>query len=326
MIITRNCKISLLQRDNPIYSAAMSSWAGIDEFLAVAQARSFVQAARRLRCSTSQVSREIARLEERLGQRLFQRTTRRVALTEAGDRFFHRCHRLQEDRDEALAAMVDDAERLRGHLRLTCAVTYGERFVAPLINQFLLSHPGVSVDMLLTNDVLDLVENGLDLAVRFGRLADSRLVAARLTSRTWRLCASPSYLAREGSLSSIDDLQHHACLRGTSEHWTFSQNGRAISHKVQGRLRCNSGNAVLRAAQEGLGICQLPDFYVREALMHGSLVELLRPWRPPEEGVWAVYPHRRFLPHKVRLLVEHLQGGLTMRENPMDDAAHPQRS
>jgi DNA-binding transcriptional LysR family regulator len=288
----------------------MGSWAGIDEFLAVAQARSFVQAARRLGCSTSQISREVARLEDRLGQRLFHRTTRHVGLTEAGERFFVPCHRLQEDRDEALGAMIDDAERLQGQLRLTCAVTYGERFVAPLLNRFMRLHAGVSVEMVLTNDVLDIVDRGLDLAVRFGRLADSRLVAVRLTSRTWRLCASPDYIQREGAPAALEDLAQHTCLRGASETWTFSQAGRAVTHRVHGRLRCNSGAAVVQAAIEGLGLCHLPDFYVDEHLQNGALVELLADSRAPEEGVWAVYPHRSHLPHKVRLLVEHLQAGL----------------
>jgi DNA-binding transcriptional LysR family regulator len=285
----------------------MSSWTGIDEFLGVASTRSFVQAARRLGCSTSRVSREISNLEDRLGQRLLYRTTRHVSLTEAGELFFHRCRRLQEDRDDAIATLQDGAHSLQGHLRMTCAVTFGERFIAPLVNSFMLDHPGMSVEMILTNEVVDLVDKGLDLAIRFGRLADSRLVATRLGSRTWRLCAAPSYLQAHGDIRSLEDLSHHASLRGTAESWSFQAGGRLVQHRISGRLRCNSGQAVLNAALEGLGLCQLPDFYVHDHIEKGELVELLSEQRPPEEGIWAVYPGRKHLPQKVRLFVERLQ-------------------
>jgi DNA-binding transcriptional LysR family regulator len=292
----------------------MNSWAGIDEFLAVAQAHSFVKAAQRLGCSTSQVSREIASLEERLGQRLLYRTTRHVSLTEPGDRFFNRCRRLQEERDDALAAIMDEACNLQGSLRMTCAVAYGERFVAPIVNRFMAQHPRVGVELILTNDVLDLVDGAVDLAVRFGCLVDSRLVAQRLASRTWRLCASPAYLDRAGRPSSIEALSGHACLRGTTENWSFIVDGHAVTHRVIGRLKCNNGNAVLSAALAGLGLCQLPDFYVREHLRSGALIEVLSDNRPREEGVWAVFPNRRHLSQKVRLMVDHLHAHLASDE------------
>lgn len=288
----------------------MSAWAGIDEFCAVAHARSFAQAARRLDCSTSQISREIARLEDRLGQRLFYRTTRHVSLTDAGERFFERCRRLQEERDEAIEAMADDALRLQGQLRMTCSVTYGERFVAPLVNQFMAQHPWLSVDMVLTNEIVDLVDGGLDLAIRFGGLEDSRLVATRLSHRAWRLCAAPAYLAQAGAPKTLEDLANHQCLKGQAETWSFQIGGAPVQHKVQGRFRCNSGEAVLQAALAGLGLCQLPDFYVRDSLASGRLVELLEAYRSEDEGVWAIYPHRRHLPRKVKLMVDHLQAHL----------------
>src|ERR1700751_255568 len=176
----------------------MNSWSGIDEFLAVAQAHSFAKAARRLGCSTSHVSRAIAALEDHVGQRLLSRTTRHVSLTELGERFFERCRRLQEERDEVFSLMTDDASDLQGHLRVTSAVTYGERFIAPILNRFMLQHPRISVELILTNGVLPFFDPGLALAVRFGRLADSRLIAKRLAFRRWRLCASPAYLEGSG--------------------------------------------------------------------------------------------------------------------------------
>jgi DNA-binding transcriptional LysR family regulator len=281
----------------------MSSWSGIEEFSMVAQVRSFSEAARRLGLSTSHVCRQIAKLEDRLGQRLLYRSTRRVSLTEAGERFLVRCRRLLEDRDEALSAMLDESERLQGQLRMTCS----ERLVVPMINRFMLRHPHLNVDVLLANDVVDLVDHGIDLAVRFGRLRDSRLVATRLGSRTRYLCAAPSYLQERGAPASLDDLSQHHCISGFEEIWPFLRDGQVYEHRPGGRFRCNAGNAVVDAVLSGLGLCQLPDFYVEDHLRLGTLVEILAAHRPKDEDVWAVYPHRRHVPLKVKLAVEHLQ-------------------
>jgi DNA-binding transcriptional LysR family regulator len=281
----------------------MSAWSGIEEFHAVAQTRSFTQAARRLGLSASQVSREVAELEDRLGQRLLYRSTRHVSLTEVGERFFERCRRLLEERDEALAAMLEESAHLQGQLRMTCA----ERFVVPMINRFMLRHPRLRVDVLLANEAIDLVDQGIDLAVQFGPLRDSRLVATRLGSRTRYLCAAPSYLEAHGAPSTLDELSQHDRLCGADDIWPFTRGGRPYEHRPFGRFRCNSGYAVIDAALCGLGVCQLPDFYVREHLNNGRLVELLADCRPAHEEVWAVYPHRRHAPLKVKLAVEHLQ-------------------
>ena len=282
----------------------VSGWSGIDEFYAVAQARSFTQAARRLGLSASQVSREVARLEDRLGRRLLFRSTRHVSLTEAGEVFLERCRRLLEDRDEALSVIADEPTHLRGHLRVTCA----ERFVVPMINRFMARHPQLSVEVLLwNNDVIDLVDHGIDLAVRFGRMTDSRLVAIRVGSRSRYLCAAPAYLEARGEPASLEELSQHDCVCRTDAVWSFDRDGQPHEYRPLGRFRCNSGYAVLDAALTGLGLCQLPDFYLEQHLARGTLVEILRQHRPREEEVWAVYPHRRHIPLKVKLAVEHLQ-------------------
>lgn len=285
----------------------MSGWAGIDEFIAVAQAHSFTRAARKLGLSTSQVSREIAELENRVGQRLFFRTTRHVSLTEAGERFFVSCQALHDQRDDVLASMADEAGQLQGSIRMTCAVAYGERFVVPVLNAFMAAHSKLKVELILSNDILDLVDQGIDLAVRFGRLPDSRFIGIRLTSRKRILCASPDYIEQRGAPSTLESLGQYDCLRGTAEHWTFLRKGKSYNHRVQSRFICNSGYAVLNASLAGLGLCQLPDFYVNEFLAEGKLIELLPDNRPEEEPVSAVYPHRRHLPLKVKLLVEEMQ-------------------
>ncbi|UCJ16588.1 LysR family transcriptional regulator [Pseudomonas sp. MM211] len=291
----------------------MNRWEGLDEFVAVAECGQFTAAAERLGLSSSQVSRQIARLEERLHTRLFYRTTRKVALTEAGQTFLQHCQRLQDAREEALNAIGDLGGEPKGLLRMTCAVAYGERFIVPLVTAFAARHPRLSVDIELSNRTLDLLQDGFDIAIRLGRLQDSRMLATRLAPRRMYLCASPDYLQRYGRPHSLSELARHNCLVGSSDVWTFQLDGREASQRVQGNWRCNSGQAVLDAALGGLGLCQLPDYYVLEHLRSGALVSLLDNHQPPNTAVWALYPQQRHLSPKVRQLIDALRDGLSQR-------------
>ena len=291
----------------------MSNWEGLDEFVAVAECGQFTAAAERLGLSSSQISRQVARLEERLQTRLFYRSTRKVSLTEAGQTFLQHCQRLQDGREEALRAIGDLAGEPKGLLRMTCAVAYGERFIVPLVNDFMARHPQLRLELELTNRSLDLLQEGLDLAIRLGRLQDSRLVATRLAPRVMHLCAAPSYLQRYGRPHSLSELPQHNCLIGSSDQWQFQQEGREQTLRVQGNWRCNSGEAVLDAALRGFGVCQLPDYYVQAHLRSGALVALLEAQQPPNTAVWALYPQQRHLSPKVRQLVDHLKSGLSER-------------
>ncbi|WP_312230831.1 LysR family transcriptional regulator [Pseudomonas sp.] len=291
----------------------MNRWEGLDEFVAVAECGQFTAAAERLGLSSSQVSRQIARLEERLHTRLFYRTTRKVALTEAGQTFLQHCQRLQDAREEALNAIGDLGGEPKGLLRMTCAVAYGERFIVPLVTTFAARHPRLCVDIELSNRTLDLVQDGFDIAVRLGRLQDSRMLATRLAPRRMYLCASADYLQRYGRPHSLSELARHNCLIGSSDVWTFQLEGREASQRVNGNWRCNSGQAVLDAALAGLGLCQLPDYYVLEHLRSGALVSLLDNHQPPNTAVWALYPQQRHLSPKVRQLIDALRYGLAQR-------------
>ncbi|TBU77660.1 LysR family transcriptional regulator [Pseudomonas daroniae] len=291
----------------------MNRWEGLDEFVAVAECGQFTAAAERLGLSSSQVSRQIARLEERLHTRLFYRTTRKVALTEAGQTFLQHCQRLQDAREEALNAIGDLGSEPKGLLRMTCAVAYGERFIVPLVTAFAARHPRLSVDIELSNRTLDLLQDGFDIAIRLGRLQDSRMLATRLAPRRMYLCASPDYLQRYGRPHSLSELARHNCLVGSSDVWTFQLDGREASQRIQGNWRCNSGQAVLDAALGGLGLCQLPDYYVLEHLRSGALVSLLDNHQPPNTAVWALYPQQRHLSPKVRQLIDALRDGLSQR-------------
>ena len=291
----------------------MSGWDGLDEFLAVAETGGFSKAAERLRLSTSQVSRAVAQLEERLQARLFFRTTRRVSLTETGQILLTHCQRLQEEREEAFQAIGDVQGSPKGMLRVTCSVAYGEQFVMPLLNDFLEQHPQVHLEMELTNRTVDLVHERFDLAIRLGRLGDSAMVARQIAPRRMFLVAAPAYLEQRGTPHSLSELAAHRCLIGTSETWVFSNNGADWLFRPRHHWRCNSGHAVLDATLRGFGLAQLPDYYVRDPLRSGRLVSLLPEQQPPGQGVWALYPQRRYLSSKVRLVVDHLRAGLARR-------------
>ena len=290
----------------------MSRWEGLDEFVAVAECGNFSRAAERLRLSSSHVSRQVALLEERLQARLLYRTTRRVSLTEAGQTFLARCQRLIEERDEAFLTIGDLHSAPTGLLRMTAAVAYGERFIVPLVNEFMAGYPALKVEIELTNRTLDMVHEGFDLAIRLGRLSESSLVATRLAPRAMYLCAAPAYLEKYGRPHTLSELGQHNCLIGTSDIWSFQHEGREYQFRPSGNWRCNSGQAVLDAALRGFGLCQLPDYYVLEPLRRGELVSLLDGNQPPNTAVWAVYPQRRYSLPKVRLLVEALKAGLAL--------------
>lgn len=291
----------------------MTPWEGIDEFVSVAELGHFSGAAKRLGVSSSHISRQVARLEDRLQTRLLYRSTRKVSLTEAGVTFLAHCQRLIDARDEAMQAVTDLGSSPKGLLRVTCAVAYGEEFIMPLLNDFQQLHPQLKIEMTLTNQTLDLFHGSYDLAIRLGRLQDSSMIATRLAPRHMYLCAAPCYLEQHGAPHSLSELPRHNCLIGSSDTWQFQQGGKETPLRVQGNWQCNSGKAVLEAALRGFGLCQLPDYYVLEHLRRGRLRALLPQHQPPHSGVWALYPQQRHLSPKVRQVVEWLREGLADR-------------
>ena len=283
---------------------------GVVEFVAVAQTESFTQAASRLGISTAQVSRQVSQLENRLTTKLFYRTTRKVSLTEEGAVYFRHCRQVLDGLEEAERAISSLHRSPQGLIRMTAPVTYGERFVMPIVVNFMEKYPQVEVICELTNKQLDLVDGSYDLAIRLGRLADSSLVAKRLTSRRQYVCASPAYLQQYGVPETLADLNQHHCLIGTNSHWHFDEHGKEKVIKVQGRLQCSSGLTLLDAALRGMGVVQLPGYYVNDAIKQGQLKVLLAPFQQAKEGIWALYPQNRHLSAKVRLLVDMLSAEL----------------
>jgi DNA-binding transcriptional LysR family regulator len=256
--------------------------------------------------SPTHVSRAIMALEQRVQAQLFHRTTRTVSLTDTGRVLFERCERIAQERDEAIALISQQGEP-QGELRVTCSTALGERFVAPILRRFAMPHPGLSLTIDLTNRIVDLLAEGYDLAVRTGHASDPRLISTQVASRRLYTCAAPSYLARAGSLRDVSDLAAHECIIGTSQTWQFRKAGREVTHRPAGRFRCNSGHAVMEACISGLGICQLPDFYIEPYLRHGMVDLILQDFQPDNEPVWAVYPQRHHLLPKISRAVECLQ-------------------
>lgn len=295
----------------------MASWEGVSEFVAVAETGSFTQAAKRLVTSVANVSRRIALLEERLGVKLLLRTTRKVSLTEAGQVYYQQCRALLEGLEQAELTVTQMQQTPRGKLKVTAPVTYGEQKIAPLLNDFLLQHPKLELELVLTNQKLDLIEQGVDVAVRLGQLDDSSFIARRLSNRHLYVCATPDYLAQCGTPHTLSELTKHSCLVGTYDHWRFKENQQSRSIRVKGRLSCSSGVVLLDAVLKGMGLAQLPDYYVEEYLLSGRLVEVLPSYRDDREGVWALYPQNRHLSPKVRLLVDYLAQHLSASAMPL---------
>lgn len=281
-------------------------WQGISEFVYVAENESFTQAAKKMSISTAQVSRQISALEQRLNVKLFYRTTRKVSLTGEGRVFYQHCRSILDGLDAAERAITSLQSRPQGQIKLTAPVTYGEQQILPLINDFAAQYSELEVSANLTNQQVDLVEGGYDMAIRLGKLADSTLVAKKLGTRTNYVCAAPAYLDKYGIPHSLSELHRHRCLLGSLGYWHFNDVGKEKNVRVNGRLRYNSGYSLVDAALKGLGIVQLPDYYVRQHLASGALLSLLDNYREPDEGIWAVYPQNRHLSPKVRLLVDYL--------------------
>ena len=285
-------------------------WDGISEFVYVAEYESFTRTAKELGISTAQVSRQISALEQRLNIKLLYRTTRKVSLTEEGRVFYQHCRGVLDGLDAAEQAVSNLQSKPQGRIKLTAPVTYGEQQLLPLINDFMVQYREIEVTAFLSNQKLDLVEGGYDLAIRIGKLSDSTMMAKKLSRRTNFVCAAPAYLKKYGIPHSLSDLKQHNCLLGTRDYWHFTEDSSNVDTeknlRVSGSVQYNSGHSLVDAALKGLGIVQLPDYYVQKHLASGALVSVLDNYREPEEGIWAIYPHNRHLSPKIRLLVDYL--------------------
>lgn len=284
----------------------MRRWDAIEAFVAVVQRGSFTSAAESLGVSPSHVSRRVAELESQLGTPLIYRTTRSIRLSDSGEEYYAECNRLLQGFLSAEQKISQQSEEPSGLLKITCGATFGERFIAPLLPAFLKRYPKLKVDLHLSNSRVDLIRDGYDLAIRLGTMEDSSLLARRLCDRTEYICASPEYLELYGSPHTLNELSRHNCLQGSIPTWLFMDNGQRREFRVDGNWRSNSGPALIEAVKAGLGIAQLPDYYVAPMLKSGELVSLLDNYRYPYSGVWLVYPKVRQQLPRLKLLCDYL--------------------
>lgn len=279
-------------------------------FAAVVDAGSFVRAAESLHLSKTAVSRLVGDLEKRLDVRLLHRTTRRLSLTVEGEAFHARCKELLAGVDEAEAEVAARAGEAVGLLRLNVPVSFGLLRLAPLWPAFMQQHPRVTLDVTLSDRIVDLVDEGYDLAVRIAKLPASSLVSRQLTSTRLVLCASPDYLRRHGTPTHPSEITQHPLfsytLLASGDNWNFDGPQGPVTVKINPRMRSNSGDTCCEAALQHQGIVLQPSFMVGQHLRSGALVEILPEFRSLELGVYAVYPSRKHVTLKVRVLIDFL--------------------
>nr|WP_324259839.1 LysR family transcriptional regulator [Cellvibrio fontiphilus] len=284
----------------------MQHWERVEAFIAVVRFGSFAAAARDLQVSNSHVSRLVSQLEQQLGTQLLYRTTRQIRLTDAGQLYYDSCRHLFDGLREAESLLQHHQGQPTGLLKITAATTFGDRYIAPLVNDFQLLYPQLKVQMYFSNRQVELIEEGFDLAIRMGVMRESTLIAKRLCDRREYIVGSPAYLARIAPPQTLTDLERHNCLVGTRGYWLLSDGGQRKDLQVRGNWQANSGPALLDAALKGLGLAQLPDYYVDEFLRDGRLQSVLDEYRFTDAGVWVVYPQQRHLAPKVRLFIDFL--------------------
>jgi len=289
----------------------MDRFAAYKSFAQVVESGSFARAAERLTLSTTAISKHVADLEAHLHTRLLNRTTRKLSLTESGQAFYGRCVQLLHDLEEAEQEAAGAAGIPRGTLRLTSSVNFGVRQLAPAIAEFAVRYPELKFDVQLSDRVVDLVEEGFDLAIRIGRPGSENLVARRLGEMRVILCASPVYVKAHGAPSVADDLAHHNCLTyeysvPRSQWRLHDADGKEHQVQVSGTMHSNNGDLLAEAAAHGSGIVFQPDFIVGGYLQSGRLVPLLPGYEGASLPIYAVYPSRKHLSAKVRAFVDFL--------------------
>ncbi|HEX8588837.1 LysR family transcriptional regulator [Pseudomonas sp.] len=284
-------------------------------FVKVVEGGSMTAAARQCEISTTMVGNHLKALERRLGVSLLQRTTRRQNLTEFGLEYYRRC--------VEVLGLVNDSERMAeqaqtepsGTLRVTAPPAFGAERLSPMLSDFVQRYPGIKVEVVLSNQIMDLIEHGFDAAIRLGTPESSALIARPLHDYTLTICAAPAYLKRRGTPKSADDLRGHDCLafaypagddwRASEKLWRLTGPDGVVEVPVSGSMNVNSTPALRQAVLAGMGVSMLPDVLISEDLASGRLVPLLQEYQPPSRTLWLMYPQDRYRLPKVRQFVEH---------------------
>jgi DNA-binding transcriptional LysR family regulator len=291
--------------------AFMDQFKQISTFVDVVAKGSLSAAARAEGIAPAMIGRRLDALEERLGVKLLQRTTRKIALTNEGTSFLEDCQRILADLQDAEASVSDRSARASGHLTISAPAGFGRQHVAPLMPSFLAEHQDVSLTLNLNDRVVDLIGEGIDVAIRIAALSDSNLIGVKLADNKRVVVAAPAYLKRHGMPTSLDDLTKHNCLplssEGSQRGWTFRQNGKNVTLKVTGNMVCNDGAVLHDWALSGKGLAWRSMWEVGTALESGKLVTVLDEFAAPGNDVYAVFAQRRHLPLRIRALVAFLR-------------------
>jgi DNA-binding transcriptional LysR family regulator len=283
----------------------------LQAFVAVVETGSFTAAADRLDAAKSAVSRRVSALEDRLGVQLLRRTTRRLNLTDTGRSFYEHSARILADLDEAEAAVLQEHGELRGTLRIALPLSFGLHHMCEPVARFSRQHPRVHFDLDLNDRRVDLVQEGMDLALRIGRLSDSSLIARKLFDARTVVCAAPAYLEKHGVPETPDDLATHRCLVYSNiadpDRWAYwHKDGKRDDAHVNSTLTASNGDFLEEAAKQGLGIVMQPTFIAGEAICNGELVPILQDYEWPVTPAYAVYPPTRHLSYRVRAFIDFL--------------------
>ena len=282
----------------------------ISVFCKVIETQSFTQAANQQNISVAMASKLVSQLEEHLKTRLLQRTTRKIVPTEAGMLYYQRCQAILLDLSEADSNISNMATSLQGNLLISVPRDFGLLYISPNLPKFIELHPNLHVEIEFEDKRVDLVAEGYDLALRIGYMQDSSLVARKISSSPMHFVASPSYLESRGTPLTPDDLEYHQGLLYKSSlnqvHWQSTKANQIQRYKIQSKVVSNNGMALLEMTKAGLGISNAPDFFVKDALASGELVEILSEYKQKPLDIYVVYPNRRHLPAKVRAFIEFL--------------------
>jgi len=293
-------------------NASMDHLSGLLAFVHAAEARSFTRAAHRLGISPSGISKAISRLESRHGVRLLQRTARSITLTPEGMAYYERCKKILADLEEAEHVLTDAHKSPRGLLRITLPLSIGRLHFARMLPDFARQYPEVQLEVHVSDRITDLVEDKIDVAIRIGKLSDSRLVARRLASGTLTTCATPSYLKRHGVPKRPEDLLQHNCIQfevpntGRTQPWQFQRDQRPFSVPVRGNLRLDHAESMVEAALAGTALIQISSYVTAPAIAHGQLQPVLTTYQVDSPPIWALYPQNSSPTPRLRAFVDFL--------------------
>ncbi|CAM3969589.1 MULTISPECIES: LysR family transcriptional regulator [Pseudoalteromonas] len=281
-------------------------------FAAVVEESSFSQAALKIGLSKTVVSKKVSALEQELNTQLLYRTTRKLSLTDAGKLLYKHAKGINQQANDAFTAINELSQEVSGHIIMSVPTISGELLLADLVAKFCKKYPKVSIELRLENKLVDLVEEGVDLAIRTAELADSSLIAVPLLQSSWVVCCSPEYLNSTNPLKEIDDLKMHNCLcydlqaNGGNE-WRFTKGEQQKSILVKGSMSSNNALSLKKAALNDMGVIYVPKCSVYEELRDGSLVQVLQQYKARSLGVFAIYPYTRHKPEKITLLIENIK-------------------